>query len=221
MESYIVRRGDSLAKIAMNYYGDPSEWRRIFEANKSSISNPNQIRVGQRLNIPNTSIDSQKQRSMMSPEEQLRNPEPGITYPIELEVIELLVGATALLKGLLKAGVKIFSKKASTKVDDVFKSVINPKTGKKEWPNSPYVDKSRDPRHIQADINKKIQEDMKSINPNDIGRQNAEIERIHKEFIETGKWPKRKDLGDYHISSPGPGLIKARQEFLKALNEHK
>lgn len=221
MDRYTVKKGDTLAKISMKVYGDPSEWRRIYNANRSRIKNPNLIHVGQQLDLP-TQIDCGKQRSMMSPSEQLNCPEEGLSYPVEFEVLELLVGATALLKGLLKAGVKIFSKKATTKADDVFKAVTNPKTGKKEFPNSPYRDKTRNPREIQAEINKKTQDDVKKVDPKGIGRQNAEIERIHKEFIETGNWPlKRKDLGDYHMSAPGPGLIKARKDFLKALREHK
>lgn len=220
MERYTVQKGDTLAKIAMHYYGDPTEWRRIYKANRSSIKNPNVILVGQRLDIP-TEMDCRKQRSMMSPPEQLRCPEEGLSYPIEFEVLELLVGATALLKGLLKAGVRVFSKKAAKNADDVFKSVVNSKTGKKEWPNSPYG-KDKDPKEMMETINKQIRKDMENVDPRKIGRQNAEIERIHKEFIETGKWPlKHKNLGDYHMSTPGPRLMKARQEFLKALKEHK
>lgn len=51
--SYVVVQGDSLSKIAKRYYGDANQWRRIYDANRDQISNPDLIRPGQRLNIPN------------------------------------------------------------------------------------------------------------------------------------------------------------------------
>jgi LysM repeat protein len=50
--SYTVRSGDSLSKIAEGYYGHAADWRWIYEANRSKISNPNDIFVGERLTIP-------------------------------------------------------------------------------------------------------------------------------------------------------------------------
>lgn len=50
--SYTVAAGDSLSKIAQREYGDASQWRRIFEANRSTISNPDLIHPGQVLTIP-------------------------------------------------------------------------------------------------------------------------------------------------------------------------
>ena len=50
--SYTVRSGDSLSKIADDYYGHAADWRWIYEANRSKISNPNNIYVGERLTIP-------------------------------------------------------------------------------------------------------------------------------------------------------------------------
>jgi nucleoid-associated protein YgaU len=47
-----VVRGDSLSKIAAKYYGDGNSWRRIFEANRDTIKDPDRIRPGQRLRIP-------------------------------------------------------------------------------------------------------------------------------------------------------------------------
>ncbi|MFT5065815.1 MAG: nucleoid-associated protein YgaU [Yoonia sp.] len=49
---YTVRRGDSLGAIAVNFYGDVEKYRLIFAANRSTLSSPNNIRVGQRLTIP-------------------------------------------------------------------------------------------------------------------------------------------------------------------------
>ncbi len=50
--TYVVVDGDSLSKIAKRHYGDANKWRRIYEANRSAISNPDLIHPGQRLEIP-------------------------------------------------------------------------------------------------------------------------------------------------------------------------
>ena len=50
--SYVVVAGDSLSKIAKREYGDMNQWRRIFEANKDQISDPDLIHPGQTLRIP-------------------------------------------------------------------------------------------------------------------------------------------------------------------------
>jgi len=47
-----VQKGETLSKIAQKYYGDPSLYTKIFEANKDSIKDPNLIRIGQKLRIP-------------------------------------------------------------------------------------------------------------------------------------------------------------------------
>lgn len=49
---YIVKEGDTLSKIAKFVYGDSSLWTRIYEANGADIPNPNQIKVGQTLMMP-------------------------------------------------------------------------------------------------------------------------------------------------------------------------
>ena len=50
--TYTVTKGDSLSKIAKQFYGDAKQWKKIFEANKDGIKNPDLIRVGQVLRIP-------------------------------------------------------------------------------------------------------------------------------------------------------------------------
>jgi nucleoid-associated protein YgaU len=50
--TYTVVAGDSLSKIAKREYGDASKWRRIFEANRDKIQNPDLIHPGQVLNLP-------------------------------------------------------------------------------------------------------------------------------------------------------------------------
>lgn len=51
-QTYVVAAGDSLSKIAKRYYGDANQWRRIHEANRDQISNPDLIHPGQKLKIP-------------------------------------------------------------------------------------------------------------------------------------------------------------------------
>lgn len=50
--TYIVQSGDSLSKISKKFYGNANEWRKIFEANKDRISNPDMIQPGWALKIP-------------------------------------------------------------------------------------------------------------------------------------------------------------------------
>jgi nucleoid-associated protein YgaU len=50
--TYTVVAGDSLSKIAKRLYGDAKLWKRIFEANKDEIENPDLIHPGQVLRIP-------------------------------------------------------------------------------------------------------------------------------------------------------------------------
>ena len=49
---YVVRRGDSLWRIAGKVYGNPLKWPRIYRANKDKIKNPNLIYANQVLVIP-------------------------------------------------------------------------------------------------------------------------------------------------------------------------
>lgn len=51
--TYTVKKGDSLWKIATQFYSKGSEWRKIYNANKSVVgANPNLIYPGQKLVIP-------------------------------------------------------------------------------------------------------------------------------------------------------------------------
>jgi nucleoid-associated protein YgaU len=51
-QTYTVAAGDSLSKIAKQFYGNANEYMKIFEANKDKLSDPNTIKVGQQLVIP-------------------------------------------------------------------------------------------------------------------------------------------------------------------------
>ena len=50
--SYTVQKGDSLSKIAKREYGDAQQWRKIYEANRDLIPNPDLIYPGQVFRIP-------------------------------------------------------------------------------------------------------------------------------------------------------------------------
>ncbi len=49
---YQVKSGDTLSKIAREFYGNANEYNRIFEANRPMLSNPDKIYPGQMLRIP-------------------------------------------------------------------------------------------------------------------------------------------------------------------------
>jgi nucleoid-associated protein YgaU len=51
-QSYTVKSGDSLSKIAKHFYGDGNKWHQIYEANRDKIKNPDLIHPGQELTIP-------------------------------------------------------------------------------------------------------------------------------------------------------------------------
>jgi nucleoid-associated protein YgaU len=54
MKIHVVKPGETLSKIAGygHIYGDPAKWRKIFEANRSTLASVDQIRPGQKLVIP-------------------------------------------------------------------------------------------------------------------------------------------------------------------------
>lgn len=51
-DMYTVVKGDSLSKIAKEFYGDASKYPVIFEANKPMLEDPDLIYPGQVLRIP-------------------------------------------------------------------------------------------------------------------------------------------------------------------------
>lgn len=50
---HLVTSGDTLGKIAKHYYGNPSKYTLIFEANTGILKSPDVIHPGQELVIPN------------------------------------------------------------------------------------------------------------------------------------------------------------------------
>jgi nucleoid-associated protein YgaU len=49
---YVVQGGDSLSKISKKFYGDANSWKKIFEANRDVVKNPDLIQPGWKLRIP-------------------------------------------------------------------------------------------------------------------------------------------------------------------------
>jgi len=50
--TYTVQKGDSLSKIAKQELGDANAWRKIFDANKDVLDDPDKIFPGQVLKLP-------------------------------------------------------------------------------------------------------------------------------------------------------------------------
>lgn len=49
---YVVKKGDTLSKIAEEYYGDRLLFSAIYTANRHLLSDPNDIKPGQKLLLP-------------------------------------------------------------------------------------------------------------------------------------------------------------------------
>lgn len=52
VEYYTIVSGDSLSKIAKQYYGNAMDYPKIFEANREVIEDPDKIFPGQKIRIP-------------------------------------------------------------------------------------------------------------------------------------------------------------------------
>lgn len=52
VRSHVVQKGDTLQSIALRYYGTRSGWEKIYAANRSSLQNRDQLKIGQQLTIP-------------------------------------------------------------------------------------------------------------------------------------------------------------------------
>jgi nucleoid-associated protein YgaU len=52
VETYTVKAGDTLSKIAKEKLGDANAYHEIFNANRDQLSDPDKIKPGQVLKIP-------------------------------------------------------------------------------------------------------------------------------------------------------------------------
>lgn len=50
--TYVVRKGDTLQSISKKFYNTTRNWRKIHEANKSTLKDPNKLTIGTKLVIP-------------------------------------------------------------------------------------------------------------------------------------------------------------------------
>lgn len=50
--THVVQKGDTLYKLARQYYNNQSKWKDIWEANKTRVPNKDKLEVGTRLIIP-------------------------------------------------------------------------------------------------------------------------------------------------------------------------
>jgi len=48
---YTIKAGDSLSKLAQQFYGASWKWGKIYEANKDTVKNPHYIYIGQSITI--------------------------------------------------------------------------------------------------------------------------------------------------------------------------
>jgi nucleoid-associated protein YgaU len=51
-QTYTVQAGDTLSKIARQFLGDANAYNAIFDANRDQLSDPDKIKPGQVLKIP-------------------------------------------------------------------------------------------------------------------------------------------------------------------------
>jgi LysM repeat protein len=50
---YTVQAGDTLSKIAKQLLGSPNKYMEIFNINKDVLKNPDMIKIGQQIKLPN------------------------------------------------------------------------------------------------------------------------------------------------------------------------
>jgi nucleoid-associated protein YgaU len=51
-QTYVVKKGDTLSKIAEEFYGDKMLYPNILEDNRDQLTDPDKIKPGQKLRIP-------------------------------------------------------------------------------------------------------------------------------------------------------------------------
>lgn len=76
MVTYTVRPGDTLGKIAAQFYGDAAEYTKIVSAN--NIENPNMVSVGTELVIPG--VEEDEPQAPASPAPASPGPAAGVDF---------------------------------------------------------------------------------------------------------------------------------------------
>lgn len=60
-----VKSNDNLFKIAREYYGDEAKWKRIYEANKDNMLDPDALYIDQELLIPDITLVKKEKESQV------------------------------------------------------------------------------------------------------------------------------------------------------------
>lgn len=60
-DMYVTKEGDTFWKIAKRVYGNGSQWKRIWRANKSKVPNPDKLKAGTEIRIPGGDASSADQ----------------------------------------------------------------------------------------------------------------------------------------------------------------
>ncbi len=50
--THVVQKGDTFSKLARQYYNDAGKWKKIWEANRNRVPDPNKLEIGTKLVIP-------------------------------------------------------------------------------------------------------------------------------------------------------------------------
>lgn len=99
MQEYIVQSGDTLSAIARRFLGASGNWQAIARAN--NITNPNSLRVGQRLLIP--TANAPRQPAVAPEVVMVRNTLQGVYPPTKTAISFTTVGSEVIAK-LLNTG---------------------------------------------------------------------------------------------------------------------
>jgi cell wall-associated NlpC family hydrolase len=82
-DSYTVKQGDWLSKIAERQYGEVSDWPRIYNANREVIgADPNLIVPGQKLTLPGSAASGDKAETKEAAPKLKIEPDPAVTSDV-------------------------------------------------------------------------------------------------------------------------------------------
>jgi len=51
-KTYVIKKGDTLQEISQKFYGTTKSWKKIANANKGVIKDPNKLPIGGKIKIP-------------------------------------------------------------------------------------------------------------------------------------------------------------------------
>ena len=86
LTQYTVQRGDSLARIAGNYYGNPELWNFLWNQNPSIRMGPGSTRPGSEPLVPGTIVDVYHRRFPFTVMNQIYTPPTGLPEEVRFMV---------------------------------------------------------------------------------------------------------------------------------------